>query len=42
MGAEDDFTITVRGASISSSLEAMATAYFDSLARRMDAAPVGT
>jgi phosphoribosylformylglycinamidine synthase len=41
-GPNDQFNVTVRGASISTSLSVMATAYFDSLERRMDTTPTGT
>jgi phosphoribosylformylglycinamidine synthase len=41
-GPKDEFHIVVRGASVSTSLAAMATAYFDAIASRMEATPVGS
>jgi len=41
-GPDDDFRISVRGASISARPAEMGAAYFDSLANRMEAPPTGT
>jgi phosphoribosylformylglycinamidine synthase len=41
-GPESDFRVTVRGASISTPLGPMATAYFDSISKIMDSTPAGS
>jgi phosphoribosylformylglycinamidine synthase len=41
-GPEDEFRIAVRGGSVSASVDELATAYFDSLAKRMDTTPAGS